>query len=1081
MQCPCIGIPRNFIPPEGSDTPKIYIVGEAPGLEESLQKKQFVSKSGEILRSALTDAGLTMDNVRLFNVVGCRPIDIDGGTRTPTSEEMANCSILVKNDIIRKSPEVILCLGSATFSAFFPENTESITSTIGNDYDWNGFLLRSFYSLKYLDKRGGKSAPEYKMFVNYLKSLKGDAVFIPPTEIIDLSDPKYPIVLSELVHDYDRYGLDIEATSLESYTEDFRIIGTGVSSHDRSVYFSAPNPEDRQKMLDHKDLWLALMKNKNYVYNMGFEGVAFTRLFEVPIHELNFIDVMQYATIKGERTNLKSLAQTKLGFPDWEREIGNFNSAYNSFMSSITPTSSGRLRKEYEILIDEDPNKNPYLLERLLQYLVSIENKDKRQLELTKAANYMITNLPKYWDVDKINDVTRKLVVASTLPNKGAYYELIPVEVVGKYCGADCYSTLKLADDYEENFSDSEKRSIPTFNKHAKLAVIITSSGVTWDDDEAEKLKIFYASEMLKRMKYLLTNPLYIKANSISTHDIIKIMSCTDHDELVNTYYNPGSHTQYSKFRDTIGTDQFMIVMILNELKTKLSNDELKASWTVYRLITAFLANKTPEDRKKYVNELISDGLSKLEPIMKEDSSLLEVWNTYVGKKFALDAPSIENMHQAFTMIGVDADKPDEWPYEYKEIFDFRYYKKVKKSLTSYVEGSVGRGGVWTVDKSSLLNPCPTRLKKYVHGYKLDKSKELYTLHPEYSYNSAETRRWRSKMHVIPWGGELRDIQVSRWDDGLILHVDYSQMEVRCLAKMANEQSMLDAYARGADIHRFVAASVWRKKEEDVLEEERRFSKMATFSILYGKSRYAFAMDFMKGDTEATDNLFNSFFTSFPGVETFVNNCHKSVIENQYVESLMGDRIIIPYDEFMSKSEKGKALRNGQNYPVQESASNLAGEGLYDLSYAAYLEKIYLSIFGFTHDAGDFDIRAKDLLTILRLIKENMENKVLEKYGIPAKVDYEIGISGNRMIELDLEESSKDHLVAEFSGTEEAYHSVKSHLEKVIGPSGVKMELTKDVKEDFKSMNLLFMNKLAFCRDFGTTIRKVKGKLELKI
>jgi len=197
---------------------------------------------------------------------------------------------------------------------------------------------------------------------------------------------------------------------------------------------------------------------------------------------------------------------------------------------------------------------------------------------------------------------------------------------------------------------------------------------------------------------------------------------------------------------------------------------------------------------------------------------------------------------------------------------------------------------------------------------------------PQYLYDiDVETHHnFAIGQGVYAHNSELHDIQTTRWDDGLTIHTDASQAEVRVMARMAEEDSLLQAYRDGADIHRYIAAEALGKSPDKVTEEERRFSKMRTFAILYGSTIYSCAQSFMKGDIQATQDLFDGFYRRFPKVREYIDKCHISAIERGFVETLFGDRLYIEAngadkfsDDRYLRGEFDARMREAQNWPIQ--------------------------------------------------------------------------------------------------------------------------------------------------------------------
>ena len=177
----CKTIKFHFVPPEGSKTPILYVVGEAPGEEEAKLLRPFIGKTGMALRHALIQAGVDLDLIRIFNSVACRPMTPEGANRTPTLQESLLCSNYVKEDIADKKPKAILLLGRVALRAFFgqftfPEDPNHAVSAstvplkriVGRQLDWDGIPLFVTWHPSYICRKGEKSSPDYGDWVEHM-------------------------------------------------------------------------------------------------------------------------------------------------------------------------------------------------------------------------------------------------------------------------------------------------------------------------------------------------------------------------------------------------------------------------------------------------------------------------------------------------------------------------------------------------------------------------------------------------------------------------------------------------------------------------------------------------------------------------------------------------------------------------------------------------------------------------------------------------------------------------------------------------------------------------------------------------
>lgn len=312
---------------------------------------------------------------------------------------------------------------------------------------------------------------------------------------------------------------------------------------------------------------------------------------------------------------------------------------------------------------------------------------------------------------------------------------------------------------------------------------------------------------------------------------------------------------------------------------------------------------------------------------------------------------------------------------------------------------------------------------------------------------------------------ELRELYTPRTPTSMIAHYDYSQFEVRVLAGMANEPALLKAFEEGADIHKRVASIIWNKPEDEVSASERRYAKGCTFSILYGKGVEAFAEEFMGGDIAAARGFFKDFFSVFAGIDKFVKEQHTTVEDVGYVKTLFGDPL------YIYKTHGNAHLRQAQNYPIQSTASSLAAIGIYNLYDNCKKKGVKAIPIGFTHDSSDYEVEVSDLFRFIDMMHYHAEQEIQEKFNVPAKIDYEIGIHQNHMMELS--PVDKENGQYKFSCSTSTLDSTVERLKKVWN---VSYEI-KSVDSGFSSLSEMFQARRAFSRYLGENIEIAEGDI----
>ena len=340
--------------------------------------------------------------------------------------------------------------------------------------------------------------------------------------------------------------------------------------------------------------------------------------------------------------------------------------------------------------------------------------------------------------------------------------------------------------------------------------------------------------------------------------------------------------------------------------------------------------------------------------------------------------------------------------------------------------------------------------------------------------------------NTVPAMSNIRDIQRSIFDNGILIHFDYSQAEVRVMAALAKDEQLLQAFGEGKDIHRFVASKVWDKSEEDVTDSERRFAKQATFSTLYGKTVESFAEQFMAGSLQRAQEFFDRFFSTFPSIKEYIERMHSQVKKNGEVVGLWGDTIIIEFDSEWQSSINA-ALRYSQNYPIQQAASNISGVSLSRVVRWLQQQNFKSRMYGFTHDSGELDSPAKETLKLCKELPRIAEKMVIDEWNIPATIDIELGISGNTYIELKKLENQKElitenngiyQLDCKFEGSQIALEGVCNRFKNV--GAKIDYEVTGE-EEEFTSYSEYFTVGRAYSESIGKKKKKKKGNLSITL
>lgn len=155
-----------------------------------------------------------------------------------------------------------------------------------------------------------------------------------------------------------------------------------------------------------------------------------------------------------------------------------------------------------------------------------------------------------------------------------------------------------------------------------------------------------------------------------------------------------------------------------------------------------------------------------------------------------------------------------------------------------------------------------------------------------------------------------------------IVAVDYSQIELRIMAHLSQDQALLDAFAQGRDIHRATAAEVFGVKLDDVTPDQRRSAKAVNFGLIYGMSAFGLAKQLGVSRSEAQQYV-DRYFERFPGVLNYMERTRKQAHEQGYVETLFGRRLYLPEINAQNMARRKGAERAAINAPMQGTAADI--------------------------------------------------------------------------------------------------------------------------------------------------------------
>jgi DNA polymerase-1 len=229
----------------------------------------------------------------------------------------------------------------------------------------------------------------------------------------------------------------------------------------------------------------------------------------------------------------------------------------------------------------------------------------------------------------------------------------------------------------------------------------------------------------------------------------------------------------------------------------------------------------------------------------------------------------------------------------------------------------------------------------------------------------------------------------------LLLSVDYSQIELRIVAHMANDQSMLAAFKAGEDIHVTTAAAVYGVENDAVTKEMRRHAKAINFGLIYGMSAFGLTRTTDLTLAEA-ENFVKTYFTKFPGVKKYLDETRQLAAQQGYVETLLGRRRYFPaLQGKLNQQMKNREEREAINAPIQGTAADSLKIAMLKIPPALKSAKLQAKMLLQVHDELVLECPKNELEKTALLVQETMTNAF--PLSIPLTTEARAGQSWGEM------------------------------------------------------------------------------------
>ncbi|WP_066050360.1 DNA polymerase I [Robertmurraya korlensis] len=418
--------------------------------------------------------------------------------------------------------------------------------------------------------------------------------------------------------------------------------------------------------------------------------------------------------------------------------------------------------------------------------------------------------------------------------------------------------------------------------------------------------------------------------------------------------------------------------LVLQDLRDKLeqelkANEQFELYYDLELPLSLILADmescgvKIDLDRLHAMGESITNKLRTIETRIYE----------LAGESFNINSPKqlgvilFEKLQlpvakKTKTGYSTSADILEKLEDEHEIIREILNYRQLGKLQSTYIEGLL-----------KVINPATNKV------------------HTRFNQALTQTGRLSStdpNLQNIPIrleeGRKIRQAFIPSEKGWIIFAADYSQIELRVLAHIANDEKLIDAFKEGLDIHTKTAMDVFHVSKEEVTSNMRRHAKAVNFGIVYGISDYGLSQSLNISRKEA-GSFIERYLESYPGVKEYMDDIVKDAKQKGYVSTLLHRRRYIPEITSRNFNLRSFAERTAMNTPIQGSAADIIKKAMIDMAERLEKEKLKTRLLLSVHDELIFEAPEEEIERLKEIVPDVMEHTVELK--VPLKVDYSYG------------------------------------------------------------------------------------------
>ncbi len=439
------------------------------------------------------------------------------------------------------------------------------------------------------------------------------------------------------------------------------------------------------------------------------------------------------------------------------------------------------------------------------------------------------------------------------------------------------------------------------------------------------------------------------------------------------------------------GKNQLSMRDIAVEKVSEYAGEDADLTLQLKKPIEDILKEKNLVDIYKKVEEPLVDVLAAIEfEGVNLDSEFLNKYSVTLGEWI------LEQEKEIYNKAGVNFNIAS--PKQVGEVlFDklkipYRWRKtasgQYSTDVTKLEELAVNHDIIKDILKFRKLSKLKST---YVDTLPLMVNKKTGRVHTNYNQARAATGRLSSEnpnLQNIPIkneeGREIRKAFIPRDKDHILFAADYSQIELRLIAEISNDEAMLSAFKDGLDFHRATAAKVFEVDYDEVTDEQRRNAKTVNFSITYGAGATNLSRQLDISRKEASE-IIAAYFKSYANLKKYMDDTIASAREKGYVETMLGRKRTLRDINSRNGLIRSNAERMAINTPVQGTAADMIKIAMINIHHRMKEEKVKSKMILQVHDELVFDVYKPELEKMKKLVETEMIN-ALPDLSVPILV-----------------------------------------------------------------------------------------------